>query len=162
MKATRSLVIPLLLVLGACERGALDPSGGGTPQSPSYLTGGAGRAPRFVYVANDGCCTGAGSVSGYVIQADGSLAPLAGSPFSSPGMSGCVSEAPHPNGQYLYVMCDISVDITAFSIGSDGTLTPFQRTPLSQPGPLVIHPAGSRSEERRVGKECRSRWSPYH
>ena len=21
---------------------------------------------------------------------------------------------------------------------------------------------GSRSEERRVGKECRSRWSPYH
>src|SRR5256885_16967962 len=26
------------------------------------------------------------------------------------------------------------------------------------------HPAGHayRSEERRVGKECRSRWSPYH
>src|SRR5256885_7466603 len=24
-----------------------------------------------------------------------------------------------------------------------------------------VHPAG-RSEERRVGKECRSRWSPYH
>ena len=23
-------------------------------------------------------------------------------------------------------------------------------------------PAVSRSEERRVGKECRSRWSPYH
>ena len=22
--------------------------------------------------------------------------------------------------------------------------------------------AGTRSEERRVGKECRSRWSPYH
>src|SRR2546426_8992842 len=22
--------------------------------------------------------------------------------------------------------------------------------------------AGARSEERRVGKECRSRWSPYH
>ena len=35
----------------------------------------------------------------------------------------------------------------------------------------VMHPAisaallehsPSRSEERRVGKECRSRWSPYH
>ena len=24
-----------------------------------------------------------------------------------------------------------------------------------------IHPE-DRSEERRVGKECRSRWSPYH
>src|SRR2546430_10149556 len=23
-------------------------------------------------------------------------------------------------------------------------------------------PGGARSEERRVGKECRSRWSPYH
>src|SRR2546422_10944204 len=23
-------------------------------------------------------------------------------------------------------------------------------------------PASNRSEERRVGKECRSRWSPYH
>ena len=24
------------------------------------------------------------------------------------------------------------------------------------------HPNSERSEERRVGKECRSRWSPYH
>ena len=26
----------------------------------------------------------------------------------------------------------------------------------------VEHPMLPRSEERRVGKECRSRWSPYH
>ena len=26
---------------------------------------------------------------------------------------------------------------------------------------IVKHPT-TRSEERRVGKECRSRWSPYH
>src|SRR5258708_8877298 len=25
-----------------------------------------------------------------------------------------------------------------------------------------VHILGIRSEERRVGKECRSRWSPYH
>src|SRR3712207_9198859 len=25
-----------------------------------------------------------------------------------------------------------------------------------------VQPIGGRSEERRVGKECRSRWSPYH
>ena len=25
-----------------------------------------------------------------------------------------------------------------------------------------INPECKRSEERRVGKECRSRWSPYH
>ena len=28
--------------------------------------------------------------------------------------------------------------------------------------PLLIAVAAIRSEERRVGKECRSRWSPYH
>ena len=26
----------------------------------------------------------------------------------------------------------------------------------------IVGPSGSRSEERRVGLECRSRWSPYH
>ena len=26
----------------------------------------------------------------------------------------------------------------------------------------AIYTLGHRSEERRVGKECRSRWSPYH
>src|SRR5688572_32330328 len=31
-------------------------------------------------------------------------------------------------------------------------------------GGLVVEalPGAGRSEERRVGKECRSRWSPYH
>src|SRR6266849_5660102 len=27
---------------------------------------------------------------------------------------------------------------------------------------ILLGEVGSRSEERRVGKECRSRWSPYH
>src|SRR5689334_23549271 len=27
---------------------------------------------------------------------------------------------------------------------------------------VMTHDGWSRSEERRVGKECRSRWSPYH
>ena len=26
----------------------------------------------------------------------------------------------------------------------------------------LMHAVDERSEERRVGKECRSRWSPYH
>ena len=35
------------------------------------------------------------------------------------------------------------------------------------PDRLILMPGGrltfvERSEERRVGKECRSRWSPYH
>src|SRR2546422_11775915 len=27
---------------------------------------------------------------------------------------------------------------------------------------FIVAPLRDRSEERRVGKECRSRWSPYH
>ena len=39
----------------------------------------------------------------------------------------------------------------------NGGTTPLPTTHL--PGPAT---ASTRSEERRVGKECRSRWSPYH
>ena len=51
----------------------------------------------------------------------------------------------------------------------------FTRQEVENPGPVVMinevaarqawpgqDPIGHRSEERRVGKECRSRWSPYH
>src|SRR5574344_524284 len=37
---------------------------------------------------------------------------------------------------------------------------PAHRTMLIRK--LRVQPPISRSEERRVGKECRSRWSPYH
>src|SRR3989338_259916 len=30
------------------------------------------------------------------------------------------------------------------------------------PGRIPVYHIDLRSEERRVGKECRSRWSPYH
>ena len=38
------------------------------------------------------------------------------------------------------------------------------RPPFLELAPLVKHTSNlhRRSEERRVGKECRSRWSPYH
>ena len=49
----------------------------------------------------------------------------------------------------------------------DATLnTPYLCRPFEHGADIVIHPItkflGGRSEERRVGKECRSRWSPYH
>src|SRR3989442_3534138 len=33
---------------------------------------------------------------------------------------------------------------------------------IEQPVERRWNPDAARSEERRVGKECRSRWSPYH
>src|SRR5947207_917934 len=52
--------------------------------------------------------------------------------------------------------------------GCDKTSLSFVSSPLGRArstmelvrGELKLPPA--RSEERRVGKECRSRWSPYH
>ena len=37
------------------------------------------------------------------------------------------------------------------------TFTSCSRTPF-----MTLEGIQNRSEERRVGKECRSRWSPYH
>src|SRR3989475_3658549 len=40
----------------------------------------------------------------------------------------------------------------------DGTMVTSEQEDCSQ----ILSRALARSEERRVGKECRSRWSPYH
>src|SRR5436309_8517113 len=37
-----------------------------------------------------------------------------------------------------------------------------QEGDLAVPGLDLVGPDVLRSEERRVGKECRSRWAPYH
>ena len=44
-------------------------------------------------------------------------------------------------------------------ITPDTHIEPYDQTMTS---PTAIPAATLRSEERRVGKECRSRWSPYH
>src|SRR3712207_9286906 len=48
-------------------------------------------------------------------------------------------------------------DVTGVSIYNAET-TDFE----FKPGPVFANILLGRSEERRVGKECRSRWSPYH
>src|SRR3989440_2209191 len=40
-----------------------------------------------------------------------------------------------------------------------GSICPLERRGRRR---LIQSAAAGRSEERRVGKECRSRWSPYH
>src|SRR5260370_4211544 len=49
--------------------------------------------------------------------------------------------------------------------GGSGVQDAFKRIPAGTSFTstmVVLVPASTRSEERRVGKECRSRWSPYH
>src|SRR2546422_10671725 len=43
-----------------------------------------------------------------------------------------------------------------------GNLLDMSRLPTRSLQPFLRPTAIDRSEERRVGKECRSRWSPYH
>src|SRR5256886_11714599 len=59
----------------------------------------------------------------------------------------------HDSDEVAYVL---SGEVT-FKIGEEVT--------VGGPGTCAFMPRGvphARSEERRVGKECRSRWSPYH
>src|SRR3989454_6903649 len=56
-----------------------------------------------------------------------------------------------------------------FDRGVDLLFTPTTPTPafkagekLNDPVAMYLSDIFTRSEERRVGKECRSRWSPYH
>src|SRR3712207_9441614 len=65
-------------------------------------------------------------------------------------------------------------DLKTHSEHSGADLTYFDQASNTRWTPYVIEPAAgltrslmaflieARSEERRVGKECRSRWSPYH
>src|SRR5947209_18254079 len=47
---------------------------------------------------------------------------------------------------------------------SSASIVPATRARIIAPATSckVLPITGQRSEERRVGKECRSRWSPYH
>ena len=61
---------------------------------------------------------------------------------------------------------DNNITVMILGLGSVGTyLLDFLTSRNDASMKLVVvgrHAEKLRSEERRVGKECRSRWSPYH
>ena len=64
--------------------------------------------------------------------------------------------APDPNSE---------ISIVHFYINEDGETIVYDPETEVIPYSTAYGDAGTaaiRSEERRVGKECRSRWSPYH
>ena len=65
----------------------------------------------------------------------------------------------NPIPSMLFVIHSIFLKKSIF-MPLNGTSTIIRYELLASPEPLNMDP--TRSEERRVGKECRSRWSPYH
>src|SRR5579859_5867622 len=63
------------------------------------------------------------------------------------------------------LLLDYTIDIALFSVASAGYLNffwPYVFGHAYVKHTIALGPLTIRSEERRVGKECRSRWSPYH
>src|SRR5215216_503941 len=54
------------------------------------------------------------------------------------------------------------VQTCALPISGHGAGTIGSAHPTGAADAARLYPLPPRSEERRVGKECRSRWSPYH
>ena len=55
---------------------------------------------------------------------------------------------------HAIAVMEAELGFTLFNRGKNGvTMTSYGAS---------LYPSIRRSEERRVGKECRSRWSPYH
>src|SRR2546430_15842126 len=55
---------------------------------------------------------------------------------------------------------EVQIDATEYQMTD--RVSPRRVPTLSMNRPQIDCPNVYRSEERRVGKECRSRWSPYH
>src|SRR2546427_537395 len=68
----------------------------------------------------------------------------------------------------VQVFTEQEADAFSFDILDATKLIPEELVPVRPIGRMVLNRnpdnffAETRSEERRVGKECRSRWSPYH
>ena len=57
---------------------------------------------------------------------------------------------------------DSTIDADVAIVGAGGAGMTAAITAAAEGKSVVILESQPRSEERRVGKECRSRWSPYH
>src|SRR2546429_7797097 len=85
----------------------------------------------------------------------------------------CIIGAPtHPDADVDYTFAQVEVakpvvDYKGNCGNCSSSVGPFaidERLVKAVEGETLvrIHNTNTRSEERRVGKECRSRWSPYH
>src|ERR1017187_4417945 len=94
------------------------------------------------------------NIDNLLLLSDGTVMAASGEPGAGGTGNAWYRLTPDANGSYLN--------------GSVSTLAPMNYTRLYyssqvlRDGRVLVAGCEYRSEERRVGKECRSRWSPYH
>jgi YVTN family beta-propeller protein len=91
---------------------------------------------KALYVAN----SGAGTISAYLINSNGALSTISGSPFSF-GQEP-ISVAVSPNRSYLYSTDYSGNTIGVYSIASTGVLTALGETTTQGPWGIAISPNG--------------------
>ena len=67
-----------------------------------------------------------------------------------------------PPDKYIWSLAILGDGSLAVGTGDNGKLYRVRAAGAKPESSLLINTNQTRSEERRVGKECRSRWSPYH
>jgi len=87
----------------------------------------------FVSNAHNGA--GNGTVSAYDVAADGTLTPVAGSPFADNQTAPCWVEISH-DGAYLFAINTGVPSISRYSIAAGGALTLLGSTPFNSPSGL--------------------------
>ena len=91
----------------------------------------------------------------------GRLGMVYGGPYSRPGRDGTLHFRLSADGGVTWSPA-VVIDPIFFALPDQRRACPFDRTHRCSHLQLVQPCRRRRSEERRVGKECRSRWSPYH
>src|ERR1022692_2945227 len=141
---------------------AATPPGGSPPRAGTAPGGSGGSSPRASTVRR-GAFGGLAVITGLVLAACGSSgssssgSTSSSNPLTAGGSKGVVvGSANFPEDEllaeiYVLALQGKGVKVTSkFNIGDREVYYP------------EVKNGTIRSEERRVGKECRSRWSPYH
>src|SRR2546427_8184130 len=90
-------------------------------------------------------------------------APLTGETYAPINPANEEAIAPVAKGDERDIDAAVGAARKAFDEGPWPRMSPHERGRLVwKLGELIQQNLDERSEERRVGKECRSRWSPYH
>jgi 6-phosphogluconolactonase len=90
--------------------------------------------PGQLFVSNaHNTATDSGTISAFTDSRDGTLSPVAGSPFADDQMAPCWVEITH-DGRFLFTVNTASGTISRFSIAPGGALTLLGSTPVGQAG----------------------------